>query len=116
MLVRPDVPVAAVDGAAFSAPVWTGELLVGSAHTRHSAGRWGYAVTCNVGMDGQHHAGRVALESLGEDAPESRSIALFDWRRGRIEVLGSADAYDVSLDAAGWDYRSSRRCFRATSP
>jgi hypothetical protein len=45
------------------------------------------------------------LKSLGEDAPESRSIVLFDWRLGRIEVLGADDAYDVSLDAAGWDYR-----------
>src|SRR6185437_6222680 len=48
VLVRPDVPVAAIDRATFGAPVWTGELLVGSAYTQHAAGRWGYALTCNV--------------------------------------------------------------------
>ena len=57
VLVRPDVPVAAVDRATFSASVWSGELLVGSAHTQHTAGRWGYVVTCNVGAD--HRAERA---------------------------------------------------------
>ena len=51
VLVRPDVPVAAIDRAVFDAPVWTGELLTGSAHTDHAAGRWGYVVTANVGME-----------------------------------------------------------------
>ncbi|HEV7524690.1 MAG TPA: hypothetical protein VGP92_06975, partial [Acidimicrobiia bacterium] len=105
VLVRPDVPVAAVDRAMFSAPVWSGELLVGSAHTQHAAGRWGYVVTCNVGSAQQSHEARVALSALGDDRPETDTVAVFDWRRGRVDVLARAGAYDVALEPAGWDYR-----------
>ena len=105
VLVRPDVPVAAIDTATFDAPVWTEALLVGSAHTQHAAGRWGYAVTCNVSSDGQPHGRRVTLADLGEDRPDSASVALFDWRTGRIDVLGRDGGCDVALVAAGWDYR-----------
>jgi len=105
VLVRPDVPIAAIDGAASSAPVWTGALLVGSAHTEHSAGRWGYVVTSNVGFDQQPHSLRVALADVGEDRPASDSVAVFDWRTGRVAVLAAADAYDVEIEPAGWDYR-----------
>jgi hypothetical protein len=105
VLVRPDVPVAAIDRATFDAPVWTDELLVGSAHSRHAAGRWGYALTCNVSSDGVSHQRRVALADLGEDRPDTESVALFDWRTGRIDVLERDGGYDVALDATGWDYR-----------
>jgi hypothetical protein len=105
VLVRPDVPVAAIDRATFGAPVWTGELLVGSAYTQHAAGRWGYALTCNVSSDGTHHDGRVLLADLGEDRPDSELVVLFDWRTGHVDVLERDGGYDVVLDAAGWDYR-----------
>jgi hypothetical protein len=105
VLVRPDVPVAATDRAFFDAPVWSGELLVGSAHTQHAAGRWSYVVTCNVGFDRERHARRVARLELGYDNPDSRAVALFDWRTGNVEVLPADGGYEVELDAAGWDYR-----------
>jgi hypothetical protein len=103
--VRPDVPVAATDHAAFSAPVWSGEPITASAHTQHPAGRWGYVVVCNVGNDKEQRDARVALESAGEDRPESGAIAVYDWRRRRVDVLPPSGAYDVSLAPAGWDYR-----------
>jgi hypothetical protein len=105
VLVRPDVPVAAIDRAVFDAPVWTGELLVGSAHTDHAAGRWGYAVTANVGMEPRPNATRVAFADLGDDCPASESIALYDWRTSSVEVLPRDGGYDLELDPAGWDYR-----------
>ncbi|MDQ1532315.1 MAG: hypothetical protein QOF28_76, partial [Actinomycetota bacterium] len=105
VLVRPDVPVAATDHAAFSAPVWSGEPITASAHTQHPAGRWGYVVVCNVGNDKEQRDARVALESAGEDRPESGAIAVYDWRRRRVDVLPPSGAYDVSLAPAGWDYR-----------
>ena len=105
VLVRPDVPVAAIDRAAFDAPVWTGALLTGSAHTDHAAGRWGYVVTANVGMDRQEGSTRVALADLGEDTPATDRVAVYDWRRGHVEVLPPSGAYDVALDPAAWDYR-----------
>jgi hypothetical protein len=105
VLVRPDVPVAATDRAMFDAPVWSGEPLVGSAHTQHSAGRWGYVVTCNVGNEPRARDTRVVLHALGEDRPASDAIAVFDWRRGRVDVVPAGGAYDVGLEPAGWDYR-----------
>jgi hypothetical protein len=105
VLVRPDVPVAAIDRAAFDAPVWTGALLTGTAHTHHAAGRWGYVVTANVGMDQQAGRARVALTDLGEDVPATERVAVYDWRTERVDVLRRDDAYDVALDPAGWDYR-----------
>jgi hypothetical protein len=105
MLVRPDVPVAAIDGAMFLAPVWSGESLVGSAHTEHSAGRWGYVVSCNVGTDQHPVRAHVSLTGVGEDRPATDAVAVYDWRRGRIDVLPADGTYDVALEPAGWDYR-----------
>jgi hypothetical protein len=105
VLVRPDVPVAAIDRATFDAPVWTGELLVGSTHTQHAAGRWAYVVTANVGMDPKPSSTRVALADLGEDVPDRASVVAYDWRAARVAVLPGDGAYDVALDPADWDYR-----------
>jgi hypothetical protein len=105
VLVRPDVPVAAVDRATFSAPVWSGELLVGSAHTQHTAGRWGYVVTCNVGTDQRAERAHVALGDVGEDRPDSSAIAVFNWRTRRVDLLPAGGAFEVALEPADWDYR-----------
>jgi hypothetical protein len=105
VLVRPDVPIAAIDRAAFAAPVWSGEVLVGSAHTQHSAGRWGYVIACHVAAEPPMLAARVELTSVGEDLPGSDEVAVFDWRNGGIEVLPADGPYDVALEHAGWDYR-----------
>jgi len=105
VLVRPDVPVAATDAAAFTAPVWTGTALVASTRSEHAAGTWSYVVSCNVGMNREPCSARVELGGLGDDAPDGAEVALFDWRSGRIEVMPATGAYDVALEPAGWDFR-----------
>lgn len=105
VLVRPDVPVAAVDRAMFDAPVWSGEPLVGTAHSQHAAGRWAYVVACNVGSKPEARDARVAFAALGEDRPGTDAVAVFDWRRGRVDVLPADGSYEVALEPAGWDYR-----------
>jgi hypothetical protein len=105
VLVRPDVPVAAIDGATFDAPVWTGALLTGTAHTDHPAGRWSYVVTANVGMEPKPNSTRVALADLGEDRPDTDAIVVFDWRAGTVDVLSRDGSWEVALDPADWDYR-----------
>ena len=105
VLVRPDVPIAAIDRAAFDAPVWSGEPIVASTHTQHSAGRWGYAVVCNVGIEPAVRAARVDLPGLGSDRPDAREVALYDWRTGSIDVMPRDGSYEVMLDPAGWDFR-----------
>ena len=117
VLVRPDVPIAALDRAAFDAPVWSGELLVAAAHTQHAAGRWGYVLAVQRRVRTSSRTGRrVALTDLGEDAPGTDSVALYDWRSGRIDVLAADGGYDVELEPAGLGLpRRSRRCSRAAS-
>jgi hypothetical protein len=105
VLVRPHVPIAATDHAAFDAPVWTGGPLVGSAHSRHSAGRWGYVLTCNVGMNQESFAAHIALGDAGDDLPATDSVALYDWRTGAIAVTAADGGFEVALEPAGWDYR-----------
>jgi hypothetical protein len=104
VLVRPAVPVAAIDRATFDAPVWTGELLVGTAHTDHAAGRWGYVVTANVGIEPTPNTTRVALADLGDDVPAGAEVVAYDWRTGQIEQLPRGAGYDVALEPADWDY------------
>ena len=105
VLVRPDVPIAAVDAAMFDAPVWTDALLSGSAYTQHSAGRWGYVARVQRRNDKQPRDARVAFAGVGEDRPATDRVAVFDWRSGRVDVMPADGAYDVALEPAGWDYR-----------
>jgi hypothetical protein len=105
VLVRPDVPIAAVDRTAFTAPVWSGEPIVASTHTDHDAGRWGYVLTCNVGSD-EPATARVQFTDLGGDRPGTADLAVFDWRTGGVEVLPRDGAFETApLARADWDYR-----------
>ncbi len=104
MLVRPDAPIAAIDRAAFAAPVWSGELIVASTHSQHAAGRWAYVTTCNVGSD-ESRSARVSLADLGEDRPQTHEVAVFDWRTGRVEVIPGDGGFEVTLARAEWDFR-----------
>ena len=85
--------------------VESGELLVATTHTQHSAGRWGYLLACNVGFDKQPHRARIGLDDLRDDGPGTPTVALYDWRRRRVEVLPADGAYEVDLETQGWDYR-----------
>ena len=105
ILVRPDVPIAATDRAWFEAPVWSDALLVGSTHTQHTAGRWGYVVTCNVAADQAPHDTRVALSELGEDRPGTDDVIMFDWRTRRASAVSREASYALTLEPKGWDYR-----------
>ncbi len=105
VLVRPDVPIAAVDRTAFTAPVWSGQPMVASTHSQHEAGRWSYVLTCNVGSDGAQPA-RVSFADLGEDLPETENLAVYDWRTGHIDVLPRDGGFETpALARADWDYR-----------
>jgi hypothetical protein len=102
VLVRPDVPIAAIDRAVFDAPIWSGTLLTASAHTQHEIGRFGYVLTCNAMAKPQNARTRVALADLGEDAPASGPVVVYDWRHRSVTV---ADGFDVELAPLEWDYR-----------
>jgi hypothetical protein len=62
-------------------------------------------VCCNVGSDQQPHDARIAFTDLGDDNPRAAAVAVYDWRRGRVDVIPAAGSYDVTLEHLDWDYR-----------
>lgn len=104
VLVRPDVPVAALDRCWRGHVVLEPNLLAGEAHTTHPAGRWHYLVSLNVFRGNEPLRARLALADLGALAPREPLLA-FDWRRGRGEPLAPDAGFDLELAPLGWDYR-----------
>jgi hypothetical protein len=104
VIVRPDVPVAALDRC------WRGHAalepnpLVGEAHTVHEAGRWTYLVSMNAHRGEQVLSFALPLTDLGPLAPD-RPVLAWDWRRRRARRVAPDHAFDLSLAPLDWDYR-----------
>lgn len=104
MLVKPDVPLAALDRC-FARHGHLGEALtVGETYSTHAAGRWQYVLTLHASHARQPLRERVALADLGELRPAA-PVLLYDWRRGTAERLAPDGGWDVELDFQDWDYR-----------
>jgi hypothetical protein len=101
-LVKPHTPVVALDRSFQRWATGRNALLVGAATTTHTAGTWTYVVTLNAGS--RPVSGRVELPDLGSAAPDA-SVAVWDWRRGSVEVLEPSGGWDVELEPLEWDYR-----------
>jgi hypothetical protein len=104
VLVKPDVPVAALDRCWRGHAVLDPAPLVGEAHSAHPAGRWHYLVSMNAWRGGQPLRFRLALADLLGLAPTAPVLA-WDWRRGRGEVLAPDGGFDLVLAPLDWDYR-----------
>jgi hypothetical protein len=104
VLVKPDVPVAALDRC------WRGHAalepnpLVGEAHSVHSAGRWHYLVSMNAWRGARPLRFRLALADLGPLAPSAPLLA-WDWRRGRGAPVAPDGGFELELAPLDWDYR-----------
>ncbi len=97
-IIRPDVPIAAVDACfrqhAVSRPV----PLVAECHTDHPAGRWIQVFCANTFRGDEEVTGTV---DLGHAWPDGPTVAL-DLRTG--EVTEPAGGWDVTLDPAQWTH------------
>lgn len=104
VLVKPDVPVAALDRCfrynAFFNPV----VLAGDAWSAHPAGPWRYVVALNAHLGRQRLATAVHLDELGP-APPAGPVVAYDWRRRTWSRLAGDGGWDVALDFQDWDYR-----------
>lgn len=101
VLVKPDLPIAAVDRAFLHHAVARPEPLVAETTSTHHAGTWRYVLTINAFPGSDPLTTRVALTDVGEAGP----VVAFDWRTGNAETLEPGDGWDVTLPTAGWDYR-----------
>jgi hypothetical protein len=104
VLVRPDVPLAAVDRCFAEHPVARAVPLVAEAWTDHAAGRWVYAATLNVSRTEQRLDETIDLAALGAAAPGA-PVASWDWRTGAATRLEPTDGWRIALDPLDWDLR-----------
>ncbi len=104
VLVKPDVPIAALErcflGNAFAEHV----PLIGEAYSDHPAGRWWYVATFNASNAKRRLDCRVELSDLGASAPRG-AVMLYDWRRQTWQRLEEGGGWDCSLEFQDWDYR-----------
>lgn len=104
VLVKPDVPVAALDRCWRGHAVLDPNPLVGEAHSDHDAGRWHYLVSMNAWRGQAPLAFGLALADLGAGAPAAPVVA-WDWRRRRGEVVAPDASFELELAPLDWDYR-----------
>lgn len=91
LLVKPDVPVAALDDAFRSWPFGRPRVLTADSWTDHAAGRWRYVVALNPDDRGDTAVPLdvdVPLAELGVDAP----AMAWDWRAGTATPVGPGES------------------------
>jgi hypothetical protein len=102
VLIKPDVPIAALDRSfrrnAFLEP----EPLIAETHSAHPAGTWFYVASFNVWREGQSLPVRLSLSEFGAMRPEGPVMA-YDWRTGEFERLEADGALECLLDPLGWN-------------
>ncbi len=104
VLVRPDVPLAAVERSLRRDATTEATALVGDAWTDHPAGRWRYVVALNAGESPDRHerlADRIEIADLGLLDDRGPAV-LWDWRTGTARAIDPGDGWAVELDHLDW--------------
>ncbi len=104
VLVKPDVPIAALDRSFRRDAFFEPEPLVAETYTRHGPGRWIYLASFNAWRGREPLRFEVALSDLGAQAPREPVVA-YDWRRRSWSRLAPEDRISLELEPDGWDYR-----------
>lgn len=103
ILVKPDVPIAAVDRSILTSPAFNPELLVAECFTDHPAGRWSYVVATHSTPVDDAISGEIRFPELGDSSPSGQVLA-WDWRTGTGSVLGADSSVPVTLEREDWTY------------
>jgi hypothetical protein len=104
VLVKPDVPIAALDRCFAHNAFLEPQPLIGETYSDHPAGRWWYVPVFNACRTKEPIDVVVRLGDLGPSAPRAPVIA-FDWRRRTCTRLEADDGWRASLAWQDWDYR-----------
>lgn len=104
VLIKPDVPIAAIDRCFLRNAFLEPEALVGEAYSEHPAGRWTYVAAFNACRAKQEIRHRVSLAELAEARPSGEVLA-FDWRARRAERLAAGGGWEEALGWQDWSYR-----------
>ncbi len=103
ILVKPSVPIAAIDRSILSSPAFNPALMVAECHSDHPAGRWAYVVAMHCTPSDDPLTGPVVPADLGDSAPTGDVFA-WDWRTGTGTVLAVDASVPVTLRREDWSY------------
>ncbi len=104
VLIKPDVPIAAIDRCFAGNAYLEAKPLIGECYSDHPAGRWWYVASFNAWSGKQNLAFDVGLGDLGEGA-STGSVIAFDWRHRTWQRLDAGARWPVELGWQEWDYR-----------
>lgn len=104
VLVKPDVPLAAIDRCFRANSFVEPSLLVGETYSRHPAGTWVYVASFNAWRGKATIQGRIALAELGAVRPDGAVLA-YDWRAHTWQRLEPDGGWELTLGFQEWDYR-----------
>ncbi|HUI25643.1 MAG TPA: hypothetical protein VL403_06115 [Candidatus Kryptonia bacterium] len=104
VLIKPDVPLAAIDRCFHANGFLEPAPLIGETHSRHPAGRWSYVASFNACRAKAPLAFRIALADLGALRPDGPAL-LYNWRERTWTRLDRDGGWDCVLEFQDWDYR-----------
>jgi hypothetical protein len=103
VLLKPDLPLAALDRCYLLDPAEERAALLGETRSRHPLGSFGYLVALHASSARERLELELAPAELGASRPEGAVIA-YDWRRGRAAPLAPDAALSLALDPGDWRY------------
>jgi hypothetical protein len=101
VLVKPDVPIAAIERCLRADCRFEPEPLVGECWSDHPAGRWTYVAALHAWRGATPLALELPLAELGAAAPAAEVVA-FDWRARRARRLCPGAALEARLAPGDW--------------
>ncbi len=104
VLVKPDVPIAALERCFLRDCFLEPEPLVGETHSQHPAGRWVYLASFHAWRGEEPLRLALPLAELGVSAPRG-PVVLYDWRRRDFARLPADGALTHELAPGDWDLR-----------
>jgi hypothetical protein len=104
VLIKPDVPLAAVDRCFRANSFFEPAPLLGECYSLHPAGRWIYVASFNAWRGKKAFGARIDLTDLGAVRPLAPVLA-YDWRRRTWTRLAPDEGWEVTLPFQEWDYR-----------
>jgi hypothetical protein len=103
VLIKPDLPIAAIDRCFRENAFLETAPLVGETVSVHPAGRWVYVAALNACRAKQPIRTSLPLSDLGAVAPTGPSIA-YDWRTRRFARVEPDGALDLDLAWQDFSY------------
>ncbi len=101
LLIKPDVPIAAVDESLRGDTAFGDDLVVAECYSDHSAGRWAYVVAMHTAPTDAVTDGAVAFDRLGESSPVG-DVVVWDARAATLAPLAADARWPVSLAREEW--------------